>query len=255
MALESERRRCEIAKTVKDNGKARVLDLSNQFGVSEVTIRKDLELLETQGVLTRVHGGAVSVNGVFGSINLNEKYRVNVEAKQALAEKVAELVEDNDTIMMNAGTTLTYVVRALQDKKNISVVTNSIQIASEISTQTTFNVVLLGGQIDYRDQVTFGTDSIRQLENYHASKCIVSFGGVTPSYGLSLYFDNEALTIQKMMERSDTVIVAADKSKIGKNAFHKIAPVTEMDILVTNRSEGNETLDELRRLGIQVVES
>ncbi len=255
MTISAEQRRENIIRTIQLQGKVKVAELSRQYGISEVTIRNDLELLELQGQLNRVHGGAVSVNPLYGNMNLNERYNTNVDAKKALAEKVAELVEDNDTIMMNAGTTLTYVLHALQGKKNISIVTNSIQNANEINSSPSFNVILLGGQIDSRYQFTFGHDTTSQLENYHAGKCILSLDGINLSYGLSLYYSNEASTIRKMMELSGTVIVAADSSKLGKSTFTKIAPVSQMDILVTNRSDKTEEVQALRDEGIQVYEA
>lgn len=255
MAITAEQRRENIIKAIQLQGKVRVADLSRQYGISEVTIRNDLELLESQKQLNRVHGGAVSISSMYGSMNLSERYATNAEAKKALAERVAELVEDNDTIMMNAGTTLTYVLRALQGKKNISIITNSIQNASKIDSSPFFRVILLGGQIDDRYQFTYGQDTICQLENYHANKCILSLDGIDQAYGLSLYYVNEASTIRKMMELSETVIVAADSSKLGKSAFTKIAPISEMDILVTNHSSKTEEIRALRDEGVVVYEA
>ena len=102
MTISAEERRESIIKAVQQQGKVRVADLSREFGISEVTIRNDLELLETQGLLNRVHGGAIMGNPFYGSMNLNERYNTNVEAKKAVAEKVAELVEDGSTIQLGA---------------------------------------------------------------------------------------------------------------------------------------------------------
>ena len=256
MTLSAEQRRAEILKELQLRGRVRVADLSRQFEISEVSIRNDLEILELQGRLNRVHGGAIGTNMLYGSMNLNERYHTNVDAKKALAEKVADLVDDNDTIMMNAGTTLTYVLGALRKKKNISIVTNSIQNANEINQYPSFNVTLLGGQIDSRYQFTYGHDGIAQLESYHADKCILSLDGINLSYGLSLYYANEASIVRKMMELSGLVIVAADSTKIGKNTFIKIAPINMMNVLVTNRDDTKtEEFQELRKEGIQVYEA
>ncbi len=252
----AEQRREEIIKELQNTGKVRVFDLSRRFGISEVSIRNDLMLLESLGRLNRVHGGAVEQSSLYRNVNSNERYNVNINLKKALAEKVAELVNDNDTVMMNAGTTLTYVLRALRQKKNISIVTNSIQNANEINQYSTFNVTLLGGQIDSRYQFTYGNDTIRQLNNYHANKCILSLDGVSSVSGFSLYYTNEVLTIQKMMELSDTVIVAADPSKIGKTTFTNVADVSEVNILVTSHAEDKaKEIELLRKKGICVYEA
>jgi len=170
--------------------------------------------------------------------------------------QLAELVDDNDTIMMNAGTTLTYVLRALRRKKNISIVTNSIRNANEINQYPSFNVTLLGGQIDPRYQFTYGNDTIRQLKTYHANKCILSLDGVSALSGLSLYYTNEELTIVSMMKLSDTVIVAADASKIGKTTFTTVSDISAVDILVTNRAEEKaKEIELLKKEGIRVYET
>ena len=255
MMITAEQRREEIIEAIQSKGRVKVADLSKKYGVSEVSIRNDLELLETQGHLSRVHGGAVGLHKLYSNMDLNERYMTNATAKKQLAAFVADLVEDNDTIMMNAGTTLTYVLRALQGKKNISIVTNSIQNATEASANSAFNVILLGGQIDAKYQFTFGNDTVKQLENYHATKCILSGDGITPSTGLTLYYTNEASLVKKMTELSENVIVVADSSKIGKNTFAKICPITNMDILVTNKSEKQADVSNLREAGVTVYEA
>ena len=253
--ISTDKRRDEILLELQRNGKVRVSELSQRFGISEVSIRKDLDSLEAAGHLSRVHGGAVGPDSLYANLNLNERYNTNTDLKLALADRVAELVEDNDTVLMNAGTTLTFVLRALRKKKNISIVTNSIQNANEINRYPAFNVILLGGEIDSRYQFTFGTDTIRQLENYHANKCILSVDGVSAKAGLSLFYSNEVEIIRTMMRSSDRVIVAADSSKLGKTSFSHISSASDIDLLVTNRSENRAEVEALRKCGIVVEEA
>jgi len=156
--------------------------------------------------------------------------------------------------MMNAGTTLTYVLRALRGKKNISIVTNSVQNATEAALYPAFNVILLGGELDSKYQFTYGQDAIHQLENYHATKCMLSVDGITAESGLTLYYSNEAELARKMIECSDMAIVVADSSKIGKNVFARITDVTKTDLLVTNKSDNLAELTKLRKLGVKIHE-
>lgn len=254
--IQTEQRRKEILAAVQSEGKVRVSDLSRKYGISEVSIRNDLEAMEIQGLITRVHGGAIRMEKQFVNMNLDERYMTNYPAKRALAAKVAELVRDNDTIVMNAGTTMTYVLRALQNKRNISIVTNSIQNAAVASAFASFNVILLGGQIDGKYQFTFGQDTIHQLDFYRATKCILSIDGISTSCGLTLYYPNEAEVIHKMMDISGSVIVAADSSKIGRNTFTRIAPINRMHTLVTNHADEKAPIvRELRDAGIAVYEA
>ena len=254
MPMNSEQRREEIIANIRANGKVKVTELSEQYGVSEVSIRKDLEILETRGHLARIHGGAVGVEKMYVNMDLNERFKTNAAAKKALALRVAELIEDNDTIMMNAGTTLAYVLRALKGKKNINILTNSIQNANEAALYSSFNVILLGGDLDSKYQFTYGHDAERQLENYHATKCILSVDGISAKSGLTLYYANEATLARKMIEAASTVIVAADGTKIGKSAFARITAAKKTDILVTSLSDNREEIAALAKAGIKIFE-
>ena len=126
MSYTSEKRRDEIISMIQEQGKVKVSELSEKYNISEVSIRKDLETLEAQGHLSRIHGGAVGMNKLYLSMDLSDRYKTNANAKREVAELAAKFIEDNDTIMMNAGTTLSYVLRAISGKKNINIVTNSV---------------------------------------------------------------------------------------------------------------------------------
>ena len=255
MSLSTEERREEIIGIIQENGKVKVSELSERYGISEVSIRKDLELLEAEGHLSRVHGGAVGLNKLYVNMDLNERYRTNAIAKRKLADLASRFIEDNDTIMMNAGTTLTYVLRAIRNKKNITIVTNSVQNATEAALYSDFNVILLGGELDSKYQFTYGEDAISQLENYHANKCILSVDGISASAGLTLYYSNEAALVKKMIESSGSVIITADSSKVGKNVFARITDASKTDILITTHTENRSELDLLRKLGVKIHEA
>ena len=253
--MNTDERREEIITLIRENGRVQVSDLSAKYGISEVSIRKDLEMLEAEGHLSRVHGGAVGLNKLYVNMDLNERYKTNATAKRRLADLAASFIEDNDTIMMNAGTTLTYVLRAIRDKKNISIVTNSVQNATEAALYPDFNVILLGGQLDSKYQFTYGEDAIRQLENYHATKCILSVDGISSTSGLTLYYSNEASLAKKMIECSGKVIITADSSKIGKNVFARITDTKKVDCLITTETTDKEELMKLKKLGIEIFEA
>lgn len=255
MSSSTESRRDEIMELIRLQGKVKVSDLSSKYGISEVSIRKDLEALEAEGHLTRIHGGAVGMNKLYVNMDLNERFKTNAAAKREVAELAARFIDDNDTIMMNAGTTLTYVLRALRGKKNISIVTNSIQNATEAALYPSFNVILLGGELDSKYQFTYGRDAIHQLENYHATKCILSVDGISVESGLTLYYSNEAELARRMNECSDMTMVVADSSKLGKNVFARITDVSKTDVLITNKSQNSEELLKLRKLGVKIYQT
>lgn len=255
MSISTDERREEIIGIIQENGKVKVSELSQHYGISEVSIRKDLEILEAEGHLSRVHGGAVGLNKLYVNMDLNERYKTNAIAKRKLAELASRFIEDNDTIMMNAGTTLTYVLRAIRNKKNITIVTNSVQNATEAALYSDFTVILLGGQLDSKYQFTYGDDAISQLENYHANKCILSVDGISAAAGLTLYYSNEAALVKKMLESSTTAIITADSSKVGKNVFAKITDAAKTNILITTHTENKNELEKLRKLGLEIHEA
>ena len=253
MNIAVEQRRAEIIELIQRNGSVRVSELSRLYSISEVTVRGDLEYLESQGQLSRVHGGAVGTGKLYANMDLSERYMTNATSKRELAASAACLIENNDTIMMNAGTTLAYVLKAIQGKKNISIVTNSIQNALEVSSHPGVNVILLGGEIDAKYQFTHGADTLAGLEHYHANKCILSVDGIHERDGLTLYYSNEAGIVRKMIESSDEVIVVADSSKLGRSAFSRVASLSDIDVLVTNNKENSPELSALMEMGCEVI--
>lgn len=255
MNIAVEQRRAEIIALLQKNGSVRVSELSKIYAISEVTVRSDLEYLESQGQLSRVHGGAVGTGKLYANMDLSERYMTNAASKRALANLAADLIESNDTIMMNAGTTLAYVLHAIQGKKNISIVTNSIQNALEISSYPGVNVILLGGEIDSKYQFTYGSDAAEQLKKYHANKCILSVDGISAADGLTLYYANESSIVRGMIEASEEVIVVADATKLGRSAFSRVGSLEDVDILVTGQKDGSEEISALREMGAEVIEA
>ena len=253
--LSTEQRRDEIVSILHTKGKIKVSEIAERYNISEVSVRKDLEYLEMQGHLSRVHGGAVALNKLYVNMDLSERFKTNSVAKKRLAKLAASLIEDNDTIMMNAGTTLAYVLHAIQGKKNITIVTNSMQNAMEAALFSSFNVILLGGEFDSKYQFTYGEDALSQLENYHATKCILSVDGISLGAGLSLYYSNEASLARKMIECSDKLIVTADGTKLGRYAFAKITDLKPGDVLVTNYAENREEVEKITQAGVNVIEA
>ena len=251
--MTSEQRKQRILDLLKENDSVRVTNLSRQFGVSEVTIRTDLEDMEKKGLLSRVHGGAVSSYKPYYSMNLNQRLETNQKAKVAIAERVAELIQPNDTVMLNAGTTTLLVFRRFPANYNLSIVTNSISIALEASGNPNYNVILVGGSVNTKYQFTYGNDAVRQLQKYHADKLILSVDGIDAHQGFTTYYNKEATVDVAMIEQSNCCIVAADHSKFGHSAFAKISDLSVADYIVTNGQLGQEISEILHENGVTVL--
>lgn len=249
----TEQRKQKILELLKENDSVRVSSLSRLFGVSEVTIRSYLEDLEKKGLLSRVHGGAVSSYKPYYSMNLNQRLETNQQAKVAIAERVAELIQPNDTVMLNAGTTTLLVFRRFPASYNLSIVTNSISIALEASGNANYNVILVGGSVNTKYQFTYGSDAIEQLEKYHADKLVLSVDGIDIQQGFSTYYNKEAAVAATMIKQSDCCIVAADHSKFGHSAFAKISDLSVADYIVSNEQLNPNLAKKLMAKGVTLL--
>ena len=251
--MNAEQRKQKILDLLKKNDSVRVTNLSRLFGVSEVTVRTYLEDMEKKGLLSRVHGGAVSTYKPYYSMNLNQRLETNQRAKVDIAERVARLIQPNDTVMLNSGTTTLLVFRRFPADYNLSIVTNSVSIALEASGNPNYNVILVGGSINTKYQFTYGSDAVLQIKKYHADKLVLSVDGIDCAQGFSTYYNKEADVDAAMIEQSGLCIVAADDSKFGHTAFAKISDLSVADYIVTNSQPNQELTEKLTSNGVTVL--
>lgn len=250
--LNIELRRRRIKEILDQEGKVKVAELSQLFGISEVTIRSDLKELENEGLLERVHGGAIPTSRTYYNMNFHERKDSNVDEKRRIASAVAAMIDDGETIMINSGTTTFYIACELKNHKNLSIVTNSISIAMELGQLSNLNIILLGGSINVQYSFTYSHDTINQLKRYKADKLILSVDGINASAGLTTYYFQEAEVNKTMMERVNNTIVVADYSKIGRESFSHIASTDMIDYLITNNSANRQELDKIETKGVEV---
>ena len=251
--MSTDNRKQLILDLLKTNGSVKVTELSEKLDVSEVTVRNYLADMESKGLLSRVHGGAVSSYKPYYSMNMTQRLETNHTAKVEIAQKIADMIEPNDTIMLNSGTTTLLTFRKFPVDYNINIVTNSIAIALEASGNPNYNVVLVGGSINTKYQFSYGSDAIAQLRNYHAEKLILSVDGVDIKHGFTTYYDKEVMLDRAMIEQSDLRIIAADNSKICNNAFAKISDLSVADRIVTDASPDEPLLKKIKAMGIEIV--
>lgn len=245
-------RKQKILELLEKNGVVKVTELSRLFNISEVTVRNYLADMENKGLLSRVHGGALSSYKPYYSMNLNQRLETNQSEKNKIAKSVAAMVEPNDTIMLNSGTTTLLVFRSLPLKYNLNIVTNSVSIALEAADNPNFNVILVGGSVNTKYQFTFGTDAVQQLKNYHADKLILSVDGIDAERGFTTYYDKEAEIDRTMIEQSELCIVAADYTKFGRTAFANISDTDVADYIVTNSSLNEDIYNKMCKNGLNI---
>ncbi len=239
-------RRNKILQQLNREGKVTVAQLSDVLGITPVTIRNDLSVMEREGLLLRVQGGAMLPavpvrSGLPNTARLNEK--------AAIAQAVAKYIHNGDTLFINSGTTTACVAEALRSKQNINVVTNSLAVATRLGDIPSIRVVLLGGEINVQYGFTYGGDAQDQLSRYQADWAILSVEGVNVKNGITTRHAEEAIIDRNMILGSNQVIIAADHSKVGYIGFAKICNHASNISLITD-CKGN---DELKEIGWNII--
>src|SRR5579862_9550934 len=241
-----------VLERLSGNGSVGVGDLARDLGVSAATIRRDLRLLEAQHLLARTHGGAVA-HGVLYELPLRYRSGRHGEEKQRIAREAASRVPEGSAIGLTGGTTTTEVARALVATPRLTVVTNSLSIASELAVRPNLKLVVTGGVARAESYELVGPIAEASLEGLNLDIVFLAVNGISPSAGLTTHHEIEAGTNRALLQRARQVIVVADSSKIGKVAFARICQVAEADELITDDEADADALTALRERGIEVT--
>jgi DeoR/GlpR family transcriptional regulator of sugar metabolism len=251
--MTTEQRRSRIIELLERHGSVLVEALSQQFSVSLVTIRKDLSELEARGLLHRTHGGATWAHRSLFNPSFREKVYLQQAEKQAIARAAVELIEEGDSIILDAGSTTQTLARVMKKRfRSVYVVTNSAPIALELS-ETGWDILLLGGQVRHHSMALIGPATVRALETYHVDKAFVSATGVSLRSGFTTPNDLEAHTKRAMIAAADSTIAVVDSSKLGRSTLASFAALSDVGTLVTDWNMEPETLEALTRAGLQIT--
>jgi len=236
----------QIMELLRKTGTVQAAQISQLLQVSLVTVRKDLQRMEDEGLLRRTHGGA-AIRGT----EMPQDPRFGV--MEQIAEAAAQQIRDGDCLIMNAGNTTLLIARKLLNRKNLTIITNSIIIARELVQQTGIKLIFLGGEVNTEAVFTYGWDAVAQLEQYKANKLILSASGLSCSSGLTTRHMEAADLLRKMIERTEMVIAVADDTKIGYESFYRVGDLGVVDVLITNANPTTEPeLQKIEAMGICV---
>lgn len=245
-------RRTREAELLSVMGFMKLADLVSEVGVSESTVRRDLEILEEQGLVKRTYGGAVFIQDTSPQkLAFADRELAAAAEKRAIASAVAELIPENQTVILDGGTTCNEVARALVGR-HLSVVTNSVPIASLLSSNLEPEVTLLGGYVYPRTGVALGATTIRQLGRLHVPRLVLGCAGLTRQ-GLFNVNQMMAEVERRMIEVADDVILAVDRTKFGIEALARICGVDDIDVIVTDEGADGEARTWLESLGRRIV--
>jgi DeoR/GlpR family transcriptional regulator of sugar metabolism len=243
-----------IAALVQEQGRASVADLSDRFGVSAVTIRNDLATLEQQGMLARTHGGAIArPNPGTDLPAFALRKELHLAEKERIGQAAASLVRDGDSVALDASTTAWQVARRLQDRRELTVITNGLFIALEFIDSPGVTVVMPGGSLRAASASLVGDQGACILERYHVQKGFFSAGGFTLEEGLTDTDQYEVELKQRMVERSKEVIAIVDSSKWGQVTFAPLISVDQLHHVITDATAPAAMVAALRQRGIQVT--
>ncbi len=252
--LMTQERQDRIVERVSERGSLTVVELAEVFAVSEATIRRDLVALADRRLIQRVHGGAMRLGKVATSESpIVQRQLEHVEEKARIGQAAARLVRSGETLLLIGGSTGLAVARELSQHHEMTIVTDSLLVANELLEQRNHKVILAGGIIDPNEQAVRGTLSRLILQQIHVDKVIIGAKAISVARGISAETPEEAELFRACIACGDQVIVVTDSSKFQKSALSRVASIQDVHTLVTGRSLGRETAQQLEELGIHLV--
>jgi ribose transport system substrate-binding protein len=241
-------RRQRILGLLREQPGVRVTELAQQLDVSEGTIRNDLTALEDEGHLTRVRGGAVLNDGhLVRSPAFETRARANAAAKQRIGRWAADMVEDSDSILLDASTTAFHMAFCLQDLSNLTIVTNGIEVGLTLAQNPSHTVILIGGLLRYNNSSVVGHLGEKILEDLHIKTAFVSCSGFSVETGLTQTDIQEAQLKSRMIRSAERVVALIDSSKFGKVDLTPFASVDQVSQILTDSNVGPQVIEQLRQ--------
>ncbi|NLY44982.1 MAG: DeoR/GlpR transcriptional regulator [Tissierella sp.] len=250
-----------IKNYLLEKNKVSVNELSKMLDVSEVTIRRDLEKLEEEGMLIRTHGGAVlkKQTNPSNSNNMKTKSTDSTSPYSDLYEEIADIaihiIENGDVIMLANGIINYHIAKKLDQKKNVTVLTNDLLVSIEASSSSSNKAVLLGGDVDYETKATFGALTAMDIQKFYVNKVFIEVDGIDVDTGISVSTIDKANLINSILPNSKEKIILCLGSNFNKTAFYNISRLDIAEKIVTNSNIDNSYKEYLSQLGIQLYTS
>jgi DeoR/GlpR family transcriptional regulator of sugar metabolism len=246
-------RRNEIQTLLKEEGRVIVADLSKKYDVTEETIRRDLEKLENDGFAERTYGGAVLKGSEKDELPFGVRKRENVDAKMRIATAISNMIQDGDRIMLDASTTALFIAKQIKEKKNITVITNSVEILLELSDMQDWKVLSTGGSLRGRALSLLGYQAERMVDGFFVDKAIISCKGVDMQQGFTDSNELDAGIKRQMLNSATKRIMAVDNAKFNHISFTQVVDFSGIDTLATDKRLPDEWEERLRRSEVEII--
>lgn len=244
-------RRSEILRLLDESGQVNVTELSQQMGVSEVTIRNDLDKLEKNGLLVRAHGGAFKVRNA--ALPVSQKKSINATAKRAIGLRAVSMIKEEDSIILDSGTTTLEIARNLGNFKELTVISNALDIVNSLAQYEHIKVFVPGGFLKEFSMSLVGPMAERNFRQLYCRKLFLGIDGIKPNVGVFTHHMEEAYLNQIMIDIAEEVIVVADSSKFEKTGLAFIESFEKIHKVITDRGIDKEMVKMLEKNNVEVV--
>jgi len=250
--LAIERRNAILAR-LSAEGKVIVSELSAEFDVTEETIRRDLEKLDKEGLAKKTYGGAVVNQSLNTDLPYSVRKRSNVELKEAIAEKISQMIHDGDYIMLDASSTAIYVTKYIKNLKNITLITNSVEILLELADKDDWNVLSTGGTLKKGALSLVGASAERMIRSFHVDLAVCSSKGIDINMGITDSNEKDSEIKRAIFASATKKVLAVDSSKFDKISFVRVGDINDIDTVVTDAEPSTRWIDYLKEKDVELI--
>ncbi len=242
-----------ILSTLYKDGKISINQIIDHFNVTSMTARRDISELAEEGYLIRTHGGALRSDPLENMFSFSTRIDSNKTNKINIGRKAAKFVKDNESIFIDSGTTLIRMCQFLKDRKGLTVITNSLPAASELTNYSNIKVTLLGGDIIHERRSIYGHVAVEQAERYSVSKAFIGTDGLSIKNGLTAYGNNESQVSNVMVSSANAVFLLCDSSKVENDSTYKFAKLSSINYLITDANLSKNNITKYKKEKIEVI--
>ena len=246
-------RQRQILSLLSRQGRLSVAEIVEQFSISEATARRDLESLASEGKVQRVHGGAIAVEQAPPELPILERENEEADEKTRIGRVTAELIADNESVFLGSGTTVLDVAKNLRDRKNLTVITNSLPVLNTLAGLKEITVISLGGQLRDSELSFIGHITEQALAEIRVDKVVMGTRGISLEHGLTNDYLQETLTDRAILRIGREVIIVADHTKVNRVSTVLLAPLDAVHTFVTNEQADEKFIQSLKKQNIKVI--